>query len=172
MARWYGVSRPSAKTAIRTLVHEGLLRHEPNRAAYVPRLLSEDVEDLFLVRVPLEEAVTRLLATGGRPLAAAHDAVRALRRVEPDAPTSRFVEADLRFHEALVDATGSPRLRRLFASLSGEIHLCMVQTRQLLGRNRIAGEHAGILRAIEAQSSGAVELMREHLAGARKALRP
>jgi DNA-binding FadR family transcriptional regulator len=71
-----------------------------------------------------------------------------------------------------VDATGSPRLRRLFASLSGEIHLCMVQTRRLLGRNRIAAEHAGILRAIETRSSGAVELMREHLAGARHALRP
>jgi DNA-binding GntR family transcriptional regulator len=171
VARWYGVSRPSAKTAIRALVHEGLLRHEPNRAAYVPRLSAEDVEDLFLVRVPLEEAVTRLLAADGRPLGVAQDAVRALRRVEPDAPTSRFVEADLRFHEALVDATGSPRLRRLFASLSGEIHLCMVQTRRLLGRNRIAGEHAEILRAIESHSAGAVDLMREHLAGAREALR-
>ena len=54
VAAEYDVSRPSAKTAISLLVHEGLLRREAHKSAYVPELSRKDVEDLFLVRIPLE----------------------------------------------------------------------------------------------------------------------
>ena len=59
VAAEYEVSRPTAKTAISLLVHEGLLRREAHKSAYVPELSREDVEDLFLVRMPP--------GVGGRP---------------------------------------------------------------------------------------------------------
>ena len=42
VAATFGVSRPTAKSAITSLVGAGLLRREANRPAYVPRLTAED----------------------------------------------------------------------------------------------------------------------------------
>lgn len=166
----YDVSRPTAKAALATLVQEGLLRRDPHKSARVPTLTKADVADLFLVRVPLEVAVVHALAGRGAP-AEAGDAVAALATVPPDARHSVFVQADLGFHRALVDALGSPRLSRMYAALSGEIHLSMIQSREALGRDRIAAEHRGVLEALRrGDGPAAEELMREHLEGARDAL--
>ena len=170
VAAEYEVSRPTAKAAIAALVAEGLLRREAHRSAQVPTLSRADVEDLFLVRMPLELEVVRLLA--GHPIPdAAGNAVHDLAQVPPDARHSTFVEADLRFHRVLVDAVESPRLTRLYQALTGEIHLSMVQSRYALGRDRIVAEHDGVLAALRAgEVERATELMRVHLEGARDAL--
>ena len=68
VATEYEVSRPTAKTAISQLVQEGLLRREAHKSAHVPSLSREDVEDLFLVRMPLELEVVRLVV--GKPIPA------------------------------------------------------------------------------------------------------
>lgn len=170
VAAEYEVSRPTAKAAIAALVAEGLLRREAHRSAQVPTLSRADVEDLFLVRMPLELEVVRLLAGQELPDAAAA-AVHDLARVPPDARHSTFVEADLRFHRVLVDAVHSPRLTRLYQTLTGEIHLSMVQSRYALGRDRIVAEHDAVLAALRAgEVAPATELMRAHLEGARDAL--
>ena len=67
VATEYEVSRPTAKTAISQLVQEGLLRREAHRSAHVPSLSREDVEDLFLVRMPLELEVVRLVVGTADP---------------------------------------------------------------------------------------------------------
>ena len=170
VANEYEVSRPTAKTAISQLVQEGLLRREAHKSAHVPSLSRADVEDLFLVRMPLELEVVRRVAGTVVPQAAA-DAVTELADVPTDAGHSKFVEADLRFHRALVGAVHSPRLTRLYQALSGEIHLSMVQSRYALGRDRIVAEHDAVLAALRAgEVEQATELMRVHLEGARDAL--
>jgi DNA-binding GntR family transcriptional regulator len=170
VATEYEVSRPTAKTAISQLVQEGLLRREAHRSAHVPSLSREDVEDLFLVRLPLELEVVRLVVGKSIPAAAA-EAVDDLAAITPEAGHSKFVEADLRFHRVLVQAVHSPRLSRLYEMLSGEIHLSMVQSRYALGRDRIVAEHGGVLSALrQGDATLAEKLMREHLVGARDAL--
>lgn len=172
VAERYGVSRPTARSAITALVQEGLLRREANKPAQVARLTQADVDDVFQIRIPLEEHVLRhLTARRKLPVTAMAAAVDELRHVAADAPHSAFVLPDLRFHTALVDAVGSPRLSRIYESIYGEIHLCMVQTRTALGRDRILKEHGSVL---EAAASGdaekAVKLMRDHLSGAQQTL--
>jgi len=170
VANDYEVSRPTAKTAISQLVQEGLLRREAHRSAHVPSLSRADVEDLFLVRIPLELEVVRRIVGTVIPQAAA-DAVTELTNVPAEAGHSRFVEADLKFHRALVGAVDSPRLTRLYQALSGEIHLSMVQSRHALGRDRIVAEHSGVLDAlVQGDAQRAEALMRAHLEGARDAL--
>ncbi|WP_432118543.1 GntR family transcriptional regulator [Streptomyces sp. bgisy032] len=168
IANEYGVSRPTARSAVTALVYEGLLHREANKAAYVPRLTRADVEDLFLIRTPLETEVVRVLVERGSvPAAAAERAITDLERLEDNAPHSSFVEPDLRFHQSLIDAVGSPRLSRLYRGIKGEIHLCMVQTRHTLGRQRIVAEHGRILAALRAgNTEEAVARMRAHLDGA------
>ncbi len=171
VAAEFDVSRPTAKTAIALLVQEGLLRREPHKSARVPILSRADVEDLFLVRVPLELGVVALVAERGVVPPGAARAVVDLGGVPAEAPPSIFVAADLGFHRALVDEVGSPRLSRLYAALSGEIHLSMIQSRHALGRDRIVSEHRAVLEALQSGDAAAAQwLMREHLEGACAAL--
>ncbi len=171
VAAEYDVSRPTAKTAIALLVQEGLLRRDPHKSARVPVLSRADVEDLFLVRIPLELGVVAIVAERHTVPTGAGQAVSDLAAVHSEAPASVFVDADLAFHRALVDAVGSPRLSRLYAALSGEIHLSMTQSRDALGRDRIVAEHRAVLDALTAgDATGAERVMREHLEGACAAL--
>jgi Transcriptional regulators len=164
----YGVSRPTARSAVAALVHEGLLHRQANKPAVVPRLTGADIGDIFLVRMPLElEVLHLLLVRGTVPTTEAARAVADLAQMPPDAPHSAFVEADLRFHQTLVDAVGSPRLSRLYRTIRGELHLCMVQTSRTLGRDRIAREHLAVLEALRAgRGEQAARCMRDHLEGA------
>lgn len=167
VASSYRVSRPTAKSAIVMLVNDGVLRREANKPAYVPRLSGEDLRDLFLVRIPLElEVVRQVVGRGGIPFAA-ETAVHDMGRLGDDAPASQFVAADLLFHSALVESVGSPRLSRLYRAIQGEMHLSMVQSKRLLGPQRVASEHGSILDALRRRDEPqARELMRTHLVNA------
>jgi len=167
----YGVSRPTAKAAITALVHEGLLRRDANRPAMVPVLTVDDVRDLYRVRLPLELEVVRHLAAEGPPPGLAADAIRRLRELPADPPASDFIAADLAFHRALVEAVASPRLERLYGQLLGELHLSMVQSRRVIGRERIVEDHAAVLASLEARDAEAAgRRMRGHLEFSREAL--
>src|SRR4051812_12547649 len=64
LARRYDVARPSVRAALQTVVADGLLRREPNRSVYVPRLGVDDVRDLFGLRRLVELDATRTLVDG------------------------------------------------------------------------------------------------------------
>ena len=60
------------------------------------------------------------------------------------------VDADLGFHHALARAVGSPRLERLYLSMSGEIRLCIAQLRPAwTSPTAMAEEHRELLGVIE-----------------------
>jgi DNA-binding GntR family transcriptional regulator len=171
VAAEFGVSRPTAKSAILTLVHRGLLHRDARRPAYVPTLTPEDVIDIYKARTPLELEAVRGLAAQGAAIAETREAFDELRSLPDDVATSRFIAADLRAHRILIDQYGSPRLTRLYDSLLDEIHLCMIQSRWALGRERIAREHTDILEHILAgDTEAATKAMRSHLHGAAEAL--
>jgi DNA-binding GntR family transcriptional regulator len=166
LASEYGVARPTARAAIQALVAEGLLRREPNRSARVPELTADDVRDLFYVREPLElQVVATLVERHERP-PAAEEAVRRLERLPRRAPWDEVVEADMDFHMALVEAAGSPRLERVYASLQSEIRLCMVQLKPVYDDvTKVAAEHRDLLELIaNGPKRAALKMMAEHLA--------
>jgi DNA-binding GntR family transcriptional regulator len=168
VSKSYGVSRPTAKSAITLLITDRLLRQEANKPAYVPRLSGDDLRDLFLVRVPLELEVVRRVSGRDTIPASAEAAVSDMRRLRAESPTSQFVEADLGFHRSLVEAVGSPRLTRLYRAIQGEMHLSMVQSKRILGPQRVSREHRAILQALrQGARERAEERMRSHLENAR-----
>jgi|tagenome__1003787_1003787.scaffolds.fasta_scaffold20943425_2 DNA-binding GntR family transcriptional regulator len=166
LASEYGVARPTARAAIQALVAEGLLRREPNRSARVPQLTADDVRDLFYVREALELQVAATLVERHERPPGAEDAVRRLERLPRRAPWDEVVEADIDFHTALVEAAGSPRLERVYASLQSEIRLCMVQLKPSYDDvTAVAAEHRELLEAIaKGPKRTALKLMSEHLA--------
>ena len=166
LAARFGVARPTVRAAVQTLVFEGLLRREPNRTAYVPRLTAEDVRDLFLVRTSVElHAVRTLIERGVRPLAA-EEALERLETADRELSWSEVVDAALGFHRGFVEAVESPRLERVFSSLERELRLCFAQMKQDHGglpADRTL-EHREILDAIARRDAEhATKLMRTHL---------
>jgi DNA-binding GntR family transcriptional regulator len=167
-----GVSRHTLRAALRLLVSEGLLRHEPHRGVHVPILTPDDVRDVFRLRRLIElDAIEEIAISGDVPLAATQ-AVDALDALGGSAGWHEVVEPDLRFHSALVDAAGSPRLARTYAAIQAEIAYCLVQLRPHYDRpEQVAREHRELLAAIVARDSAlAVELLRHHLLDAETTL--
>jgi DNA-binding GntR family transcriptional regulator len=165
VASEYAVSRPSAKAAIEKLTAEGLLERSANRSARVPVLTADDVRDVYRTRMRLESAALRELAAAA---VVPPEAVAANVRVRASGQGSAIasVEPDMRFHAALVEAIGSERTDRMYASLVDEVRLCMaqVQGRSLLAVDRIADEHDEILEHLAAgDAAAAVATLEAHL---------
>lgn len=163
-----GIARHSFRAATQILIAEGLLLREPNRGVHVPVLEPDDLIDVFRLRTALEvEAVRLVIATGEIP-AEAEESVRELSGVGDDAPWRSVVEPDMRFHRALIDAAGSPRLVRAYSSVQSEILLCLVQLRPYYHRPaEVAAEHEELIAAIRAGDAERTEqLFRTHLADA------
>lgn len=165
LTREFGVARPTVRAAIQTLCHEGLLVRERNRSAYVPRMTREEVEDLFVVRIPIECLIVRNALERGAPLEEVHAAVARLTTLTPSSPWSEVVDSDLAFHQALARAAGSPRLERLYGSMTGEIRLCMSQLRpSWKSPMHMSDEHRDLLAIIESgDTDAAAARMTAHL---------
>jgi DNA-binding GntR family transcriptional regulator len=170
LASAYGVARPTLRAAVQQLVHEGLMRREPRRRACVPRLTAEDIRDLFYVRVPLELRAVEAITGRVSALGAAIQAVERFERLTPDSSWRDVVDADMRFHTALIAATGSARLQRMYGSLQSEIRLVRAQLRTETV-TMLADEHRRLLATILAgPTSAAVRAMRDHLQQAERDL--
>lgn len=161
----YAVARPTAKAAIEKLVAEGLLHRGAHRTARVPVVGVADVVDLYRTRALLESEAVRHLAGQRRVPDDAAVANREVRAVG-DVSSIEIVGADMRFHTALIDGLGSPRVSRAYRSLVAEVRLCMsqVQGRHLISARLIAQDHDVILgRIADGDGEGAAGALGGHL---------
>lgn len=165
----FGVSRHSVRSALQALSHEGLARSERNRGAFVRQLVAEDVIDVYRIRVLLETAAARSLAGDTAALLPARRVLDGIKSLESDGEWGRVRDADLAFHQALVDALGSDRVSRVFRDLVVELRLGFLQLRHELDPTDVYDEHSRILEAIELGDNidGAVALLQAHLERAR-----
>lgn len=94
--------------------------------------------------------------------------MRTLRLLEPLEERDGWdevVKYDFELHQAIVDAVESPRLSRIYSSISAEVRLALTQLRALYSSpTEIAAEHRALLEAINSGNEGqALEAVREHL---------
>ncbi len=163
-----GIARHSFRAATQILIAEGLLLREPNRGVHVPVLDPDDLIDVFRLRTALELEAVRLVMASGEIPETAEESVSELSGVGDDAPWRSVVEPDMRFHRAIIDAAGSPRLVRAYSSVQSEILLCLVQLRPYYHRPaEVAAEHEELIAALRGgDPDRAEELFRVHLAEA------
>jgi DNA-binding GntR family transcriptional regulator len=165
LASTYGVGRYSLRAAMQALVHDGLLRHEPNRGVFVPRLSAGDVEDLFLLRIALETEAARQVVEARADLTGMQAALLEMEAITDGQPWDQIIDIDLRFHRELIDAVGSPRMRRTFASLQSELRLLLAQMKPHYDRpDTLGAEHRVVYDAVTgSRVAPAVKRVREHL---------
>jgi DNA-binding GntR family transcriptional regulator len=152
----YRVSRHSMRTAVQLLVSDGLLRHEPHRGVFVPVFGPDDVRDIFRMRKLLELEAGHTFAKTRHAPEAARRAADVLESLGAGASWHEILVADVEFHAQLVNAVGSPRLTRVFRSITGELQLCLRQTQEIFS-GYTGGVHHQLLDAIETGDHDAVD---------------
>jgi GntR family transcriptional regulator of gluconate operon len=176
LAQKFGVSRIPVREALVRLEHEGLVRVEPRRGAFIVGMTEEDVHDVYELRSLIEgRAARRAAARVGAEwlarlgtLAAQMD--EALRWREPAA----MVEPDVQFHRELVAAAGSRQLLAGWERLAGLIGTILSVTDSVhygATPGAVHG-HQLIIDALARRDADLAEReLAEHLAGGERVMR-
>lgn len=150
----FGTSRTPVREALVRLADEGLIDIRPQRGTYVARIRLERLEEALFLREAIEGAVLRKLASSAdRARIARH--LGELVDLQADAVARRDLEAtldaDARFHRALVDACGLPGLWDVVGK-SRDLHyrLRALAAPQADNAKTALADHRAILRAIRA----------------------
>jgi len=166
LAGRFGVSRGPVREALQRLVQEGLLRREPRRGISVPVLTDVDIADLYLAREAIEAAAMQVVLRGDpRTMAVELQATVDRMRVAVAADDwGQVADLDIAFHRRMVDAAGSPRLSRLYASVIGETRACFNMTAWYPGREHLVDEHQELAVLVAARDvKGAQAALASHL---------
>ena len=164
VAEKLGVARPTARVAVQRLIADGFLERETGRSARVRRFSAEDLADIFRVRRLIEFEAVRSVCQG-----ADTEQIRAslarFTEVRDEQDWETAAQADMAFHAAVVAAADSPRLSRLFQTISTEIRLLMALLHPRYVRvSPLHDEHPKLLNALIAGNPDeALRLWAAHL---------
>lgn len=162
-----GVSRSTAREALRLLAFEGLVEHSLHRGALVRQLSASDIEDVYRVRRLVETAAAdAALTPEQRDVLSA--AFADLERAAGRRDWTSLVEADLAFHRALVALHGSERLDRMQRALELELRLAFSITayveREFDEPDPIVADHRVILeRLLDGDAAAFRDRLLDHL---------
>lgn len=170
LAQQLEVSRGVLREAMQRLVQEGLLRSERYRGLFVIDLDMDDVQDIYLAREAIERAAVQTLIRRRDP-GASDPLFKIVRRMETAARSRRgssLAQLDLKFHAQLVEASGSPRLKRAMGSLLVETQMCLTRLPQRYpDPSELVAEHRELLAAIFTRDEPrALDLVGAHMADA------
>lgn len=167
IATEFGVSRTPVREALRRLEQEGFLQDQPGSAGYrVPRPDLPRMEELYEVRLSLEQAAVRRLAQA--PPDPEIDELLATWQIPKGpapAPDPDLVHADEAFHEALARIAGNRTLYNMLCSLNE--HIRVIRTNDFLTPKRISTtyrQHRGILLSVrKGDAEEAVSRLSAHI---------
>lgn len=164
-----GVSPTPIREALRRLESEGLVTHYPNRGVFVASVSPDELFEVLLpVRLTLERyAVLRSLADRSNELfTALEKQVRLMERAAAANDRSAAYEADMAFHEILVEYSGAPHTTQLWRAVQPRVRVVLYQLGPRHPLADIPGEHAELLEALrdgDADEIGAV--LERHIVG-------
>ncbi|HEX2540254.1 MAG TPA: phosphonate utilization associated transcriptional regulator [Caldimonas sp.] len=166
-----GVSRGPVRESFRALQEAGLVRLEKNRGVFVREVSVDEADDIYEIRATLDQMAGRKLAVSIRreQLAALRALVARMRAAAETGDVEGYHEANLAFHDALVEYAGNPKLLQIYRRLVNELSLFRRHT--LAQPHRLPSstlEHEEILSLIESgQAEAAGQKLHEHATASR-----
>lgn len=167
LAKRLGVSRTPVREAMRMLELEGLVVMIPRRGAEVARITEKDLSDALEIRVALED-----LAAGLACKRIDDDGRARLRQVCDDfkrAVNSKvipeIVDADVAFHNTIMDVTNNQRLINMAQSLREQVYRYRVEyVKDFSYHDKLVAEHEALMNAIlDGDADKAKEITRKHI---------
>lgn len=175
IASQLGVSRSPLREAAQRLVQEGILVAIPGRGMRVAVIEGDQIADVYEMRLAVEAQAVRRIAqkADAAVLARISHAFDELVAASEGDDARAIGDADLEFHQVLVDAAGSERMTRAMAALVMQTRIASFSvpegysvrrsispTYRVLLDALAAGDSAAAVRALEEQFSDAVSRLR------------
>lgn len=157
LARELSVSQAPVREAMLELATIGMLEERPYSGTYVRNFTLAEIEDTFETRAFIEQYAAKRAAK--RATEEQLSAMRAvLERMDRDRGLQDFVRLDKEFHGLVMDAAGSPALKRVWTQLrmAEWTYLCAAITAFSL--DELIAQHWNIFRYLESRE--------DHSAGA------
>lgn len=171
-----GVSRLPLREALKVLEAEGQVSYAAHRGYVVTELSLADLLEVYRIREILEDEVVALAVPDMtiEDVERLEEAAADVRHAAEAMDVAAMATANRRFHFALIDACGMPRLIRMLHVLwdATEVYRAVYFTADA-NRDRILDEHDVLVTAVKkGDVAGAKELLRGHRQHAVDALLP
>jgi len=171
VAERLGVSRGPVREAFRALEASGLVRLEKNRGVFVRQVDVDEADEIYELRAVLDDYAGRLAAqhAGALDVADLRTRIDRMERAVGRGDLDAYHEANLGFHDRLVELAGNAKLLALYRRLVNELSLYRRATLDQTGIPSVSlGEHRAIVDCIAAgQAAAAGRLLREHVVASR-----
>jgi DNA-binding GntR family transcriptional regulator len=168
LAERYGVSRVPLREALKTLESEGQVTYYPHRGYFVAELSVADLLEVYRLRALLEAEAIRAAVPTLRDddVAALADLAHDIDVASDRNDLSEVTAANRRFHFAIFDAAGMPRLSRLLRQLweATDAYRSLYFS-EPANRERVAGEHAAMVDALRERDAEAVVVLHDRHRG-------
>jgi len=167
LAEKFGVSRIPVREALARLSHEGLVRLEPRRGAFVVSVTPDDIHDIYDFRLLIEthavvRAAERADAAGIARLQGLADQMAEAIRVDN---AERIAGPDVQFHREIVVISGSKRLVAAWDPIGGLVATFLnITNTTFRDLPRSLGSHYRLIEMIQAgDGQGAADELSRHL---------
>ncbi|WCR05142.1 GntR family transcriptional regulator [Paracoccus saliphilus] len=170
LAERLGVSRTPIREALAMLEQQGFVKSVPRRGIIVLRKTKREVIEMIQIWAALESMAARLITQNAN-----NRDIGRLRKIfekfhdghAPEDYLSEYSEANLLFHQTLIQMTGSPTLREMIEDIV--LHVRGIR-KMTIGRHDRAkqsiNDHLAIIDALEKRDTERAEkLCRDHTLG-------
>ncbi|NNE80827.1 MAG: GntR family transcriptional regulator [Silicimonas sp.] len=166
MAEQLQVSRTPLREALTRLENDGLIEIRPRKGVFVVRKTLDEILDMIIAWAALESMAALLAAENASDAQIKSLRRHALQHSESSARAdlSEYSEANIRFHQMILEMSGCTLLADMADGLFMHIHA--VRRRALEENDRASRsvvDHLGIIEALEARDADlASQLVRTH----------
>lgn len=168
LAEQLGISRAPVREALRQLEHEGLVASLPYRATEVLGISQEEITEVLVpIRLTLETFAFRraLPLLTSDDLAVLEVFVQSMRRAAGDADLDALAEADVQFHELVIERSGQPHCLQIWRSIEPRVRTYFRRDAPIHARlEEIADEHQQLLEVLASgDENQVIDTLRGHI---------
>lgn len=159
LAERYGVSRVPLREALKMLESEGQVVYHPHRGYFVAELSVDDLREVYRLRGLLEDTALReaVPTLDDDDILVIADLCNDIVHAALNDDVIEMAEANRRFHFALFDAAGMPRLSRLLRQLWDATDAYRALYYQgPRNREQVIAEHEQMVQALRARDTALV----------------
>ena len=165
-----GISKSPIREALNRLETEGLIHIEPRKGAYLRRLSTEEVAELYDLREALEAHVVRTAKLTPAILSELRQSLKRHKAFLKADDKAHYIEEDVHFHAELARATENAHLCAVLENVQNQILLARRKSYELSSSNA-PDAHEAIFSALDADDREEAEAkMREHIRTTRRRL--
>ncbi|GAB3561468.1 GntR family transcriptional regulator [Amycolatopsis endophytica] len=165
LSKELGISQSPVRDALRELAAIGVITMHARRGARVRMPSAKELADVSQVRAEIDGLAARLAVARMSPasLSSLRELVDDMLDKLADGDFPAVTDADVRFHEIIVQASGNRALEQTFSQLAPFARTFLTLTLPDVDVREIVLEHQGILEALTAgDADGAAEAARRH----------